>query len=170
MFNSITNQPAQVVKLSHTTTLICGGGEEIPAGGWRAGGGEEIPAGGWRAGGGEEIPAGGWRTGGGEEIPAGGWRAVIDTYRTQDGRYYFEFRFHPVGSYYDIDILRMPEYSPRSADLHTTHRLPSDRGGYKICFGDPSVIKNLNIARQWAGAWSELTMKYILDGTLFPNT
>jgi hypothetical protein len=35
----------------------CGGGEEIPAGGWR--GGEEIPAGGWR--GGEEIPAGGWR-------------------------------------------------------------------------------------------------------------
>jgi hypothetical protein len=164
------NQPAQVVKLSTVITWSCGGGEEIPAGGWRSGGGEEIPAGGWRTGGGEEIPAGGWRAGGGEEIPAGGWRAVVDMYRSKDGTCYFQFRFFPVGAYYDIDILDMPSYGRRSADLHETHRLPSERGGYKICFGDPKIIADLNTAKRWAASWSELTVKYIKEGAAFPNS
>src|SRR5579884_3453260 len=153
MKNKYKNQPAQVVKLSTVAARMCSGGKEIPAGGWRTGGGEEIPAGGWRCGGGEEIPAGGWRTGGGEEIPAGGWRssggeespadgwrasggeeipaggwrAVVDTYRSVNGTHYFQFRFVPVGAYYEIDILEMPSYGLRSSDLHVTHRLTSER-------------------------------------------
>ena len=151
------NKPAHVVKLSDTSTRVCGGGEEIPAGGWRTGGGEEIPAGGWRAG-------------GGEEIPAGGWRAVVDTYRSKDSMYLFQFRFFPVGAYYDIDIMEMPSYGIRSSDLHVTHRLPSERGGYKICFGDPKIITDLNTAKRWAASWCELTVKYIKEGTAFPNS
>src|SRR5687768_10921020 len=84
------------------------------------GGGEDIPAGGWR-GGGEDIPAGGWR-GGGEDIPAGGWRSVIDVYRSQDGTGFFKFRFYPIGDYYEIDILAMPSYGNRESGVHTTHR------------------------------------------------
>ena len=163
-----------------------GGGEDIPAGGWR-GGGEDIPAGGWR-GGGEDIPAGGWR-GGGEDIPAGGWRAMAfqpypstlgfipaggfrattDVYRSVDGISYFKFSFYPIGDYYEIDILAMPSYGIRDSGLHNTHRLNSGRGGYKICFGDPTVIKTIQMARKWAAAWSEHTVRYIRNGTPFPN-
>ena len=138
--------------------------EEIPAGGWR--GGEEIPKGGWR--GGEEIPKGGWR--GGEEIPKGGWRAKEDVYRTNDGGGYFKFRFYPIGDYYEIDILAMPSYGSRSSDMHSTHRLPSGRGGYKICFGDPRILRDLNTAKKWAAVWSEYTNRYIKYGNAFPNS
>ncbi len=117
--------------------------------------------------GGEEIPPGGWR--GGEEIPPGGWRAVIDTYRSTDGTYYFKFCFYPAGDYYDVDILAMPSYGSRSSDLHLTHRLPSERGGYKICFGEPQIISDLNTAKKWAASWSELTVTYIKTGREFPN-
>lgn len=181
MKNTNEKQPAHVAKPSKANSHYSGGGEEIPAGGWRGGGeeipaggwrnggGEEIPAGGWR-GGGEEIPAGGWRTGGGEEIPAGGWRAVVDTYRTKDGQDYYKFRFYPIGGYFEIDIIAMPAYGSRSADLHTTHRLPSERGDYKICFGNPHIINDLDTARKWAASWAELTSKYIKSGTPFPNS
>jgi hypothetical protein len=144
-----------------------GGGEDIPAGGWR-GGGEDIPAGGWR-GGGEDIPAGGWR-GGGEDIPAGGWRAIIDVYRSVDGLSYFKFSFYPIGDYYEIDILAMPSYGNRDSGLHNTHRLTSGRGGYKICFGDPTFVKTVVAARKWAAYWSEHTLNYIRSGTPFPNS
>lgn len=167
---------AQDLKLSRVTE---GGGEEIPKGGWR-GGGEEIPKGGWR-GGGEEIPKGGWRapttvttqsieTEGGELIPVGGFRAVEDVYRTQDGIGYFKFRFYQVGDYYEIDILAMPSYGIRDSGPHITHRLTSGRGGYKICFGDPTVVTTLSAAKQWAAMWSEHTMNYIRHGRSFPNT
>lgn len=168
-----------------------GGGEDIPPGGWR-GGGEDIPPGGWR-GGGEEIPAGGWR-GGGENIPPGGWRvitnqsaahrryaggeaipagsflAIEDVYRTRDGSGYFKFRFYQIGDYYEIDILAMPSYGNRDTGPHVTHRLTSGRGGYKICFGDPTIVTTLTAARQWAAMWSEHTMNYIRFGTPFPNS
>lgn len=142
------------------------GGEEVPSGGWR--GGEEIPKGGWR--GGEEIPKGGWR--GGEEIPKGGWRsyAKTDTYRTEDGRAYFEFGFAQVGSRVEIDIIDSPGYGSRSDSVHTTHRLKSERGGYKICFGDPAVSSDLASAKKWAKEWAECTWKYITTGREFPNT
>jgi hypothetical protein len=161
---SMINSRAQDLKLSLNNV---GGGEEIPAGGWR-GGGEEIPKGGWR-GGGEEIPKGGWR-GGGEEIPEGVFLAVEDVYRTTDGAGYFKFRFYQIGDYYEIDILAMPSYGIRDAGPHITHRLTSARGGYKICFGDPKIVTTLSGAKQWAGMWSEHTMNYIKSGRSFPNS
>ncbi len=169
--------PALDLKLSNNVNAAKGGGEEIPAGGWRGGeevpkggwrGGEEIPAGGWR-GGGEEIPAGGWR--GGEEIPKGGWRAYAqtDVYRTNDGSAYFRFGFARVGNRVEIDILDMPSYGGRASDQHSTHRLKSERGGYKVCFGDPSVSDSISSAKNWAKQWAEHTWKYITTGTPFPN-
>ena len=146
-------------------------------------GGEEIPTGGWR--GGEEIPEGGWR--GGEEIPEGGWRAsspsfvgnilsmvspkkvIHDVYKTKNGKQLFEFAFYWKWNHYEIDIFKMPSYGSRSTDLHNTHRLPSDRGGHKICFGDPHLINSLEEGRKWAGTWAECTMNYILHGNCFPN-
>jgi hypothetical protein len=107
---------------------------------------------------------------GGEEIPPGGWRSAEDTYRTKDGEVYFKFRFYPVGNYYEIDIIAMPSYGNRVSDLHTTHRLPSERGGNKVCFADPSIVTDLSTAKKWAAMWAEHTWKYIKNGTPFPNT
>lgn len=125
--------------------------------------GDELPPGGWR--GGEELPPGGWR--GGEELPPGGWRATRDTYRTEDGNHNFTFDFVNVGSHYEIDIVSQPSYNGRASDGHSTHRLPSDRGGNKICFADNSIVKDLSSARKWAKAWAEQTNKYIKTGRTF---
>ena len=150
----------------NSLAVVSKGGEAIPSG--RFMGGEEIPVGGWR--GGEEIPIGGWR--GGEEVPAGGWRNYIktDVYRTQDGRAYFEFGFAQVGSNVEIDILDTPGYGSRDENVHITHRLKSERGGYKICFGEPSISSDMHSAKKWAGQWAEHTWKYITTGKQFPNS
>jgi hypothetical protein len=129
---------------------------------------EEIPYGSFR--GGEEIPPGGWRNG--EEIPPGGWRSYIykDDYRTRDGRAYYKFGFAQVGSNIEIDILDMPGYGGRDDALHPTHRLKSERGGYKICFGNPSISNDINSAKKWAAIWAEHTWKYITTGKPIPNS
>lgn len=129
---------------------------------------EKIPKG--RFLGGEKLPSGGWR--GGEEVPSGGWRSYIktDVYRTRDGRAYFEFGFAQVGSNVEIDILDMPGYGGRDDGLHSTHRLKSERGGYKICFGNPSISNDMYNAKKWAAQWAEHTWKYILSGRQFPNS
>lgn len=106
---------------------------------------------------------------GGEEIPPGGWRTE-DTYRTKDGEAYFKFRFIPLGNYYEIDIIASPSYGNRVSDLHNTHRLPSERGGLKVCFADPFVVTDLTTAKKWAAMWAEHTWKYIKSGTPFPNS
>ncbi|WP_319591936.1 hypothetical protein [uncultured Draconibacterium sp.] len=110
---------------------------------------------------------------GGEEIPPGGWRVPIsywqsDTYRTLDGCAFFDFGFFDTGNHIEIDIVSMPGYGNRDSSLHSTHRLPSDRDGYKICFGDESVVEKSN-ARYWAAAWAELSWNYIKTGEEFPN-
>lgn len=130
--------------------------------------GEAIPTG--RFMGGEEVPAGGWR--GGEEVPKGGWRTYIkiDVYRTEDGRAYFEFGFAQIGSNVEIDILDMPGYGGRDENVHTTHRLKSERGGHKICFGEPSISSDMHFAKKWAAQWAEHTWKYITTGKQFPNS
>jgi hypothetical protein len=105
------------------------------------------------------------------KIPVGGWRAtaIQDVYRTRDGRACFTFRFVNVGSHYEIDIAEMPSYSSygRNNDLHHTHRLPSDRGGYKVCIGNENSVTSLDKARKWAGNWSEETWKYLRTGERF---
>ena len=97
-----------------------------------------------------------------------------DVYRAKDGSAYFEFRFVWVsklfGGHYEIDIVSMPGYGGRSSGLHATHRLPSSRGGHKICFGNNSQVNTLSKAKKWAGVWAEHTWKYILYGISFPNS
>ena len=104
---------------------------------------------------------------GGEKIPPGGWRATQDEYRTRDGRAYFVFRFVAVSSYFEVDIVSMPSYGRRNEGAHETHRLSSDRGGKRICFGDASAISTLQIAYDFAQAWAENTWKYINTGERF---
>jgi hypothetical protein len=105
-------------------------------------------------------------------IPSG-WRNVkrycSDTYRTKDGKAYFEFRFVDVGRYFEIDIGAMPSYGNRSQNPHEIHYLPSRRGGRRICVGNESAIKTLSIAKKTAVAWAEQTWRYIKDGTPFSN-
>ncbi|MBK8370360.1 MAG: hypothetical protein IPL20_03080 [Saprospiraceae bacterium] len=94
-----------------------------------------------------------------ELLPKGSWRSYIsiDEYRTKDGRAYFEYGFARVGNHIQIDILKMPDYGYRDSDQHVTHRLRNPNGVYYICFGDASIIQNLNTAKTWAAQWSELT-------------
>ena len=104
-------------------------------------------------------------------IPKGVFNAyIIDIYGCRNGRDSFEFGFYWTGNYYEIDILEMPSYGSVSTDLHDTHRLPSNRGGYRICFGKPRIINSMSAAKKWAGAWSELTIMYIREGIPFPNS
>jgi len=93
---------------------------------------------------------------------------VTDNYRTKDGKANFTFGFIKTAEgYYDIDILSSPSYGNRSSGLHPTHRLHSDRGGFKICFGNPSVAKTLGGAKSWAKEWSEASWDYIKTGRTF---
>lgn len=104
---------------------------------------------------------------GGEKIPPGGWRATQDEYRTRDGRGFFEFRFVAFSSYFEVDIVSMPSYNSRNEGAHETHRLTSDRGGKRICFGDASAISTLQIAYEFAESWAENTWRYIQTGVRF---
>lgn len=136
----------------------------------RTHGGEPLPTGGWR--GGEEIPEGGWRLLVHEAIPPGAWKVSPlrdQNYRTRDGLGHFTFAFYPTGEAVEIDILDMPSYRNRSEDLHDTHRIPSERGGFRICFGNPSIVCDEQTARKWARQWAELTWRYIRTGLPFPN-
>lgn len=92
---------------------------------------------------------------------------VNDVYRTNDGQGYFEFNFVKVRNLYEVDIVSTPSYGSRSTDLHSTHRLNSERGGYKICFGDPSVVTSLDKAMKYVENWCEGTWQDIKTGRTF---
>lgn len=90
-----------------------------------------------------------------------------DVYRTNDGAAYFTFDFHNVNGVVEIDIIDAPSYGRRSNDLHSTHRLYSSRGGYRICFADPRVASNMERAKAFASTWAERTWRYIQTGRGF---
>jgi hypothetical protein len=97
-----------------------------------------------------------------------------DTYRTRDGRAYFDFRFVGRGGFlapefWEVDILRMPSYGSRDDNLHATHRLPSSRSdcSYKVCIGNEQGVTSLTEAKRWAKAWAEETWSYIRTGERF---
>ncbi len=104
-----------------------------------------------------------------EVLPTGGFRAIRDTYRTKDGRALFTFGFVANGDHYEIDILDQPSYGIRDDDQHSTHRLRSGRGGYRICLGNPRAASDLSAAYKWAAAWAENTWAYIHKGTPFKS-
>jgi len=95
--------------------------------------------------------------------------ATRDTYRTNDGKYHFEFIFENQGAYYDAHIAWQPSYGSRNDGLHETHRLTSDYRGcsYRICFASESDVPDLAKVRKYAEAWSEATAKYIDTGIGF---
>ena len=111
----------------------------------------------------DEIPPGGWR-GPEDEIPPGGWRTERDTYRTKDGKAKFKFRFAEKGGRVDVDILKTPTYGNKSRDRHKTHRVKSERGGDKICFGNKNSVRNTKDAKKYAKSWAESTWNYIKTG------
>jgi hypothetical protein len=86
------------------------------------------------------------------------------TYRTQDGRSYYKFRYVKVGSHYEIDIISQPTYSNRNSSQHTAHWLPSSRGGRMICVSRGKEPRTLDGAKSLSTGWAELTNTYIKTG------
>jgi len=116
--------------------------------------------------GGEEIKPGTLH--GGEEIKPGtlhntGYSPA--TYRTKDGNASYKFRFVDLGGKYEIDILSQPSYVSRSSGSAVSHRLPSARGGHKICLSKGFEPTTLDSAKKICMEWAELTHTYIKTGT-----
>lgn len=86
------------------------------------------------------------------------------TYRTKDGKEMFKFRFVDIGGKFEIDILSQPSYGSRDSGSIASHRLPSARGGNKICISTGKEPKTLESARNICMEWSELTHIYIKTG------
>lgn len=139
---------------------LCGG-EEIKPGTLH--GGEEIRPG--TLHGGEEIRPGTLH--GGEEIKPGTLHSsgyAPATYRTKDGSGIYKFRFVNIGGKFEIDILSQPSYAGRSDGTITSHRLPSARGGKKICLTTGKEPKDITAAKNICMEWAELTQTYIKTG------
>lgn len=159
------------------------GGEEIKLGTLH--GGEEIKPG--TLHGGEEIKPGTLH--GGEEILPGTLHAYENrgasspsvfseqlkegtlhadispaTYRTKDGGAYYKFRYVNIGGKFEIDIVEQPSYRHRDTSAHVIHRLPSARGGEKICISSGHEPTTLEGAKNISMQWAELTHEYIKTG------
>lgn len=108
------------------------------------------------------IPRGSWKNYNDKGIRNNRKYPFGDIYKTQNGRYTFQFRFYPtVYGYYEIDILAMPSYKGRPASAYISHRITSSRGTTIICFGNPIDANTPSAARRWAKFWAEKTAKYI---------
>ncbi len=115
--------------------------------------------------GGEEIKPGTLH--GGEEIKPGTLHSsgyAPATYRTKDGSSIYKFRFVNIGGKFEIDILSQPSYSGRSDGSIASHRLPSARGGKKICLTTGKEPKDITAAKNICMEWAELTQTYIKTG------
>lgn len=86
------------------------------------------------------------------------------TYRTRDGSAFYKFRYVDIGGKYEIDILSQSLYGSRDSSLHASHRLPSSRGGYKICISVGHEPRTLEKAKKISMEWAELTHTYIRTG------
>jgi len=86
------------------------------------------------------------------------------TYRTKDGSAFYKFRYVDIGGKFEIDIIEQPSYQNRSTDAHITHRLPSARGGRKICISSGHEPTTLDGAKNISMQWAELTHEYIKTG------
>lgn len=86
------------------------------------------------------------------------------TYKTTDGQAYFMFKYIEVNGFIEIHIIEQPEYDNVDDDLSITHRLPSDREEYKICFSSGKEPKEIELAKGFSMAWAEYTWNYIKTG------
>jgi len=91
----------------------------------------------------------------------------IFTYRTRDGKVYFQFMYAQRNNgKYDVLIVQYPPYKGRSEGASIAHWLtqndsPSKR---KICFTSGSEPKDLQTAKNFSILWSEVTWCYIMTG------
>lgn len=88
-------------------------------------------------------------------------------YQTSDGRASFKFNLVKVGLIYEIDIIETPEYIGKLISPIDTHQSISNRGGYKICFGNPSDVTDIDKAREFSKEWAELAWKHLRTGETF---
>ncbi|OFY47798.1 MAG: hypothetical protein A2W85_13425 [Bacteroidetes bacterium GWF2_41_31] len=156
--NSLSNVPSGVFFLKEGTLS---GGEEIKPGVLH--GGEEVKPGVLH--GGEEIKPGVLH--GGEEIKPGVLHSTNfspATYRTKDGMGIYKFRFVDLGGKFEIDIDSQPSYGVRNDGSNATHRLPSARGGKKICISVGKEPQTIESAKKICVEWAELTQTYINTG------
>jgi hypothetical protein len=86
------------------------------------------------------------------------------TYRTKDGNAFYKFRYVDIGGNYEIDIVEQPSYRHRDTSAHVIHRLPSVRGGEKICISSGHEPTTLEGAKKISMQWAELTHVYITTG------
>lgn len=135
--------------------------EDIPTG-ILHGGAEEIPPGTLCFSG--EIPKG--TRSGPDSLKKGALCASfsLGVYRTRDGSALYTFRYIDLGKYLEIDIVEQPSYEGRNESSHIAHRLPSARGGLKICIREGKEPKTIDKARRVSMEWAELTHTYIKTG------
>lgn len=88
-------------------------------------------------------------------------------YNTSDRQAYFKFNIIKTGQIYEIDIIETPEHLGKSISSTDTHQSISNRGGYKICFGNPNVVTDIDKAREFSGEWAELAWKNLQTGEAF---
>lgn len=101
-----------------------------------------------------------------EEIKPGVLRVEYTpaTYRTKCGTGIYKFRYVDLGDFFEIDILEQPSYNGRPSGGHASHRLPSDRGGEKICLAPGHEPKTIDQAKKVSIEWADLTQTYINTG------
>ncbi len=91
------------------------------------------------------------------------------TYRTKANGGIYKFRYVDIGDKFEIDILSQPPYGRRSDSASVIHRLPSARGGTKICVSSGMEPRNIESAKNLSVEWAELTDNYIKTGKLIDD-
>ena len=93
-------------------------------------------------------------------------RNILYRSRVVDYGRYFDFIFNYInlGGYWEIDIVRLPNYRGRSTSAHIIHTLPSSRGGRKICVASGHEPRSEREAKKLSMSWADLQAEYIKTG------
>lgn len=93
-------------------------------------------------------------------------RNILYRSRVIDHGRYFDFMFNYInlGQYWEIDIVRLPDYRGRSTSASIIHTLPSDRGGRKICVASGHEPRSERDAKKLSMSWADLQAEYIRSG------
>lgn len=93
-------------------------------------------------------------------------RNILYRSRVTDYGRHFDFMFNYVnrGRYWEIDIVRLPDYRGRNTSASIIHTLPSDRGGRKICVASGHEPRSERDAKKLSMSWADLQAEYIRSG------
>ena len=84
---------------------------------------------------------------------------------TDYGRYFdFVFNYINVGRYWEIDIVRLPNYRGKDTSASIIHTYPSARGGKKICVATGHEPRSERDAKKLSMSWADLQAEYIKTG------